>query len=183
MKHLKRKGLLLLANKLIEKVPDPRNAKEHYESFLRKKNRKSTKQLEIISYKPKNFDTADIKLDITEHPKTPHKLSKAIRQAEKLSSNSPLYNDTKKSENFLNEKNIKTTKREHAFKGYASTYNVEILNSFNPELQLKDTEPAFKSNLIELLSQLRSFKFVTTLVLVFKKIESTTIFTQAQKQK
>ena len=24
-------------------------------------------------------------------------------------------------------------------KGYASTYNVEILNSFNPELQLKDT--------------------------------------------
>ena len=34
MKRLKRKDLLLLANKLIEKVPDPRNAKEHYESFL-----------------------------------------------------------------------------------------------------------------------------------------------------
>ena len=38
-KHLKRKDLLLLANKLIEKVPDPRNAKERYESFLRKKSR------------------------------------------------------------------------------------------------------------------------------------------------
>ena len=31
MEHLKKKkDLLLLANKLIEKVPDPRNAKEHY---------------------------------------------------------------------------------------------------------------------------------------------------------
>ena len=78
---------------------------------------------------------------------------------------------TQKSENFLNEKN-KITKREHAFKGYASTYSVEILNSSNPELQLKDTETAIKSKLIELLSQLRGFKFVTTLVLVFTKIES-----------
>ena len=45
-------------------------------------------------------------------------------------------------------------KREHAFKGYASTYNIETLNSFNPELQLKDVESAIKSNLIELLTQL-----------------------------
>ena len=29
MKRLKRKDFLLLANKLIEKVPDPRDAKEH----------------------------------------------------------------------------------------------------------------------------------------------------------
>ena len=54
----------------------------------------------------------------------------------------------------MNEKNIKIIKREHAFKGYASTYNIEILNSFNPELQLKDTESAIKSKLIELLTQL-----------------------------
>ena len=45
-------------------------------------------------------------------------------------------------------------KQEHAFKGYASTYNIETLNSFNPELQLKDVESAIKSNLIELLTQL-----------------------------
>ena len=39
MKRLKKKkGLLLLANKLIEKVPDPCNAKEHYQSFIRKKS-------------------------------------------------------------------------------------------------------------------------------------------------
>ena len=30
----------------------------------------------------------------------------------------------------------------------ASTYNVEILNSFNLELQLRDTESAIKSKLI-----------------------------------
>ena len=37
MKRLKRKYLLLLANKFIEKVHDTCNAKEHYESFFRKK--------------------------------------------------------------------------------------------------------------------------------------------------
>ena len=41
MKHLKKKkDFLLLANKLMEKIPNPHNAKEHYLSFIRKKNRK-----------------------------------------------------------------------------------------------------------------------------------------------
>ena len=42
-------------------------------------------------------------------------------------------------------KNIKIKKTTHAFKVYLSSYNVEILNSFNPELQLKDTENAIKN--------------------------------------
>ena len=53
-----------------------------------------------------------------------------------------------------------------------STYNVEILNSFNPEIQLKDTESAIKNKLINLLPELRGFKFVTKLILEFKKIEN-----------
>ena len=53
-----------------------------------------------------------------------------------------LYIETKKSENFLNLKNIKRTKREYAFKGFFAS-----LNSFNPELQLKDTESAIKNKL------------------------------------
>ena len=65
----------------------------------------------------------------------------------------------------------KQQKREHAFRGFASTYDVNILNSFNPELQLKDVESAIKSKLIELLTQLKGFKLATVLVLVFKKIE------------
>ena len=71
---------------------------------------------------------------------------------------------------FERRKNVKITKRKHVFKGLASSYNVEILNSFNSKLQLKDTES--KSNLIDLLSDLKGFEFLTTLVLVFKKIES-----------
>ena len=72
----------------------------------------------------------------------------------------------------MNEKNIKVTKQKHPFVGYGSTYNVEILNYFNPELQLKDAEYAIKSKLIELLIQSKGFKFVTALVLVFKKMQS-----------
>ena len=59
--------------------------------------------------------TVDIKSVIKEHPKTSHKISKTIRQARKVSSNRVLYSD-KKSEKFLNEKNVKLTKREHALK-------------------------------------------------------------------
>ena len=44
MKRLKKKDLLLLGNKLIEKISDPRNDKEHYQSFIRKKKAKSVKQ-------------------------------------------------------------------------------------------------------------------------------------------
>ena len=47
-------------------------------------------------------------------------------------------------------------------KSFTSTYNAEILNSFNPEVQLKFQK---------LLSELRRFKFVTTLVLVFKRTQ------------
>ena len=71
----------------------------------------------------------------------------------------------------MNKKDVKITKQEHAFKGYASTYNVEILNSSNPGKPLKDTESAINSKLIELLIQLKGFKFVTTLVM-YKNIES-----------
>ena len=69
----------------------------------------------------------------------------------------------------MNEQNVKITKRELAFKGYACSYNVEILSSFNPELHLKDTESAIKSKLIELLSQLRGFNFVKRLVFSIEK--------------
>ena len=60
-------------------MPDPRNPKEHYPSFIRKKNTKLVKQSEIITYQPKHFENpnvVDIKSVITEHPKTSHKLSR-----------------------------------------------------------------------------------------------------------
>ena len=47
------------------------------------------------------------------------------------------------------------------------SYDVEILNSFNPELQFKNTEFAIKNKLHNLLNELREFKFIITLVLKF----------------
>ena len=83
-----KKDLLLRANKLIK---NPRNPKEHYQSFIRKKNRKSVKQSEIITYQPKTFENQNI-VDI----QSKLRLSKTIRQAEKVGSNSSLCSDTKK---------------------------------------------------------------------------------------
>ena len=96
--------MLLLATKL-EKIPDPLNAKEHYQSFIREKNTKSVKQSETITYQPKTFANPNIvglKSVIIKHQKVLHKLSKTIRQTEKVSqvgSNSSLYSDMKTSEN------------------------------------------------------------------------------------
>ena len=70
------------------------------------------------------------------------------------------------------QKNVKVTKREHPFMRFISTYNLEILNSFSPELQHKDTGSVINSKLLNLLTQLRGLRFVTILVLVFKNIES-----------
>ena len=71
MKHLrKKKDLLFLANKLMETIPDPRNAKQHYLSFIRRENRKLIKQLKMITDRPKTFEypnIIDIKSTITEH--------------------------------------------------------------------------------------------------------------------
>ena len=53
-----------------------------------------------------------------------------------------------------------------------STYIVEILNSFNIELQLKDSEFVIKDKIIKSFSGLRGFKSVTELVLEFKKGEN-----------
>ena len=74
MEGLNKKGLLLIANKLIKNIPDLRNAKGHYKLFI--------KQSEIITYQPRSFQNpnlVNIRLIITEHPKTSHKLFKTTR--------------------------------------------------------------------------------------------------------
>ena len=96
VKCLNKKDLLLLPNKLMKNMPDPCNAKEHSQSFTIKKNIKSVKQSKTITCEPKTFDTADKKSVFTKHPKTLNKLSKTIRQAEIVGSNSSLYRYKKK---------------------------------------------------------------------------------------
>ena len=68
-----------------------------------------------------------------------------------------LYIVKQKSEKILNKRNVKATKQSHAYRGYASTYNTEILNSFNPGLQPKDAESEIENKLTNLLSKLREF--------------------------
>ena len=80
------------------------------------------------------------KISFIECSETSQKLHKAIRQAENVSQVSGA------GKNCLDEKTAKITKQYHTYKGYASTYSVEIFNSFNPELQHKDTESAIKKN-------------------------------------
>ena len=49
---------------------------------------------------------------------------------------------------------------------------LKSLNYFNLEMQLKDTKSVIKNKQKRLFTRLRGFKFVATLALVFKKIES-----------
>ena len=76
-------------------------------------------------------------------------------------SDSPLYSKTNKQ----TTNKFFWMEQSHAYKGYASIYSVKTLNSFNPELQLKNTESAIKNKLIHFLFELRGYKFVATLVL------------------
>ena len=48
-------------------------------------------------------------------------------------------------------------------------YNVEILNLFDPELQLTNTKPVIKNKLNKLLSELEKFKVQAIFVLDYKK--------------
>ena len=80
-----------------------------------------------------------------------------------------LISETTKPEFFFDgtkaTKNAKIAKRTYAFKNYAYSYNVVILNFFNPQLQFKNTESAIKNKLQNLLNKFRGSKFVITLVI------------------
>ena len=81
-----KKDLQLCATKLTEEISDPGNAKEHYQSFIRKKNTKSVKQSNAQHSKVLgNRKIADANPVITKHVKTSHKLCRIIRQAENVS--------------------------------------------------------------------------------------------------
>lgn len=77
------------------------------------------------------------------------------------------YSETTKPEVFFDEtKTMKKSKNKNnqaiGFKNYRHIYNVEILNSLNPEIQFKNTKSVIKNKLKNLLSELRGCKFVIT---------------------
>ena len=81
---------------------------KNYQSFLRKKN-----------------------------TKTSHKLS-MVEKVSNVSSNNSLYSETKKFENFLSQKNVKIAKRAHAFK-FMTTLVLEFKKIGNDDKLVYDT--------------------------------------------
>ena len=59
--------------------------------------------------------------------------------------------------------------RTNAFKNYSHTHNVENLNSFNPELQLKNTKSVIENKLKNSLNELKRLKLVIALVYKYNK--------------
>ena len=60
-------------------------------------------------------------------------------------------------------------------------YNDEILNLFDPKLQLVNTKPVIKNKLKEWLDELKKFKVHTILVLDYKKRNNCKIFHSSAK--
>ena len=60
-------------------------------------------------------------------------------------------------------------------------YNVEILNIFDPELQLINTKPLIKSKLKELVSEMKKFKVQAIVILDYKKRNDCKIFHSSAK--
>ena len=79
---------MLLCNQIkLRKIVACSNAKEYYHFYLKRKNTKLVKWSEIITQQWKaieNPNIINIESVIIEHPKTLHKLSKAIGQASKF---------------------------------------------------------------------------------------------------
>ena len=103
------------------------------------KNTKSVKQWKIITQQLKSFESpniVDMKSVIIEHPKLYINYSRLYARLKMFPKQTliALYMVVKKSEKFLSKKNVKITKRAHAFKGYTSSYNVGTSDSFDPEL-------------------------------------------------
>ena len=77
----------MLATKLTEKISDTCNAKEKYQSILKKKNAKLMKRTKVITHQQKPRESPniiDIKSVTIEHQKNSYKLSKTIKQVRRF---------------------------------------------------------------------------------------------------
>ena len=84
------------------------------------------------------------------------------------SSDTTTYSNRKQKWKFFLGLKCQNKKNEHMLLKVA----LKFKNCFDSELLLKDSWPATKIKLKMLLTELKGFKFVATLVLVLKKIES-----------
>ena len=74
---------------------------------------------------------------------------------------------------FYEELNV--IKTNHAFRGYAMSYKVEIIEKKDPIKQLEASKSSIKDLLGDLLSETKGFKYHITLKVMLKKYKSTEI--------
>ena len=67
------------------------------------------------------------------------------------------------------EHKIKIVEKEHALEKFTRSFEIDIENRNDPEIQLNDTRAAMRIKIIGLLIQMRGLKFVETMKVTFKK--------------
>ena len=67
---------------------------------------------------------------------------------------------------------LSVIKTDQAFKGYAMSYKVEIIEKKDPIIQLEASKLSIKNLFNGLLNELKGFKYQITVVVLFKKIQA-----------
>ena len=70
---------------------------------------------------------------------------------------------------------LSVVKTDHAFKGYAMSYKVELIEEKDPLIQLEASKSSIKELFNDLLDETKGFKYQITLKVVLKKYKSTEI--------
>ena len=67
---------------------------------------------------------------------------------------------------------LSVIKTDQAFKGYAMSYKVEIIEKKDPILQLKASKLSIKNLFSNLLNEIKGFKYHITVKILLKKIQA-----------
>ena len=74
--------------------------------------------------------------------------------------------------NFLFNKELNVIKTDHAFKGYATSYKVGLVEKEDPLIQLEASKSCIKDLFSDLLDETKGFKYQTTRKFKLKKIQA-----------
>ena len=67
---------------------------------------------------------------------------------------------------------LKVVKTDHAFKGYAMSYKVELIEEKDPLIQLEASKSSIKELFNDLLDETKGFKYQITLKVVLKNTKA-----------
>ena len=74
--------------------------------------------------------------------------------------------------NFLFYEELNVIKTNHAFRGYAMSYKVELVEKKDPIEQLEASKPSIKDLFNDLLNERKGFKYQITLKVMLQKYKS-----------